>query len=160
MADFTGTPDNPKPIGAAILATTSTRFIGRQKGNIKVLEHFLHFNPIVCNAVKSIGMTEKGKQSQFLLAVGDNAETTQTVFVRITGFEYWTMTTMPREKTYRDYWYALHPELSIFDRLYSLSQKFPNGISALPELPEEISGAVYQSNPSVFQNLQAQEATA
>ena len=160
VADFTGTPDNPKPIGAAILATTSTRFIGRQKGNIKVLEHFLHFNPIVCNAVKSIGMTEKGKQSQFLLAVGDNAETTQTVFVRITGFEYWTMTTMPREKTYRDYWYALHPELSIFDRLYSLSQKFPNGISALPELPEEISGAVYQSNPSVFQNLQAQEATA
>ncbi len=160
VEDFTGTPDNPKPIGAAILSTTATRLIGRQKGNIKVLEHFLHFNPIVCNAVKSIGMTEKGKQSQFLLAVGDNPETTQIVFVRITPFEYWTMTTMPREKTYRAYWQRLHPDLSMFDQLYSLSEQYPNGISALPELPEEVTGEVYQSSPSVYTSSQTQEAHA
>ena len=160
VEDFTGTPDNPKPIGAAILSTTATRLIGRQKGNIKVLEHFLHFNPIVCNAVKSIGMTEKGKQSQFLLAVGDNPETTQIVFVRITPFEYWTMTTMPREKTYRDYWQRLHPDLSMFHQLYLLSQRYPNGISALPELPEEVSGEVYQSDPAEFTSSQTQEAHA
>jgi hypothetical protein len=160
VEDFTGTPDNPKPIGAAILSTTATRLIGRQKGNIKVLEHFLHFNPIVCNAVKSIGMTEKGKQSQFLLAVGDNPETTQMVFVRITPFEYWTMTTMPREKTYRDYWQRLHPDLSMFHQLYSLSELYPNGISSLPELPEEVTGEVYQSNPAAFTSSQTQEAHA
>jgi hypothetical protein len=160
VEDFTGTPDNPKPIGAAILSTTATRLIGRQKGNIKVLEHFLHFNPIVCNAVKSIGMTEKGKQSQFLLAVGDNPETTQIVFVRITPFEYWTMTTMPREKTYRAYWQRLHPDLSMFDQLYSLSEQYPNGISALPELPEEVTGEVYQSGPAQSTSSQTQEAHA
>ena len=160
VEDFTGTPDNPKRVGAAILSTTATRFIGRQKGNQKVLEHFLHFNPVVCNAVKSIGMTEKGKQSQFLLAVGDNPETTQLVYVRITPFEYWTMTTMPREKTYRDYWQRLHPENSMFEHLHALAEKYPQGISSLPELPEECSGAVYQSNPAAFTKSQAMEAHA
>ena len=48
----------------------------------------------------------------------------------------------------------------MFEHLHALAEKYPQGISALPELPEECSGAVYQSNPSVFQNLQAQEATA
>jgi type IV secretory pathway VirB4 component len=158
VADFTGTVDNPKPIGAAILATTSTRFIGRQKGNLEVLQHYLHFGPVVCNAVANIGMTEKGKQSQFVLAVGDSSETTMTVYVRITGFEYWAATTMPRERTFREYWYRLHPNDSIFDRLYSLAEKYPSGISALPELPEEKSGAVYQINPSVFLDSLAQEA--
>ena len=160
VEDFTGTPDKPKPIGAAILSTTATRWIGRQKGNTKVLEHFMHFNPIQVNAVKGIGMTEKGKQSQFVLVVGDNPETTQTVYVRITPFEYWTMTTMPREKTYRDYWHRTHPDQSMFEYLYSLAEEYPNGISALPELPEEISGAVYQSNPAIFQNTQVMEAHA
>jgi hypothetical protein len=103
-------------------------------------------------------MTEKGKQSQFLLTVGDSPETTQIVFVRITPFEYWTMTTMPREKTYRDYWKRLHPDLSMFDQLYSLSVQYPNGISSLPELPEEVSGEVYQSNPTVFTSSLTQEA--
>jgi hypothetical protein len=120
----------------------------------------MHFNPIQVNAVKCIGMTEKGKQSQFVLAVGDNPETTQTVYVRITPFEYWTMTTMPREKTYRDYWHRTHPDQSMFEYLYSLAEEYPNGISALPELPEEISGAVYQSNPAIFQNTQVMEAHA
>ena len=93
-------------------------------------------------------MTEKGKQSQFLLAVGDNPETTQIVFVRITPFEYWTMTTMPREKTYRDYWQRLHPDLSMFHQLYSLSELYPNGISVAPRIAGRGIGRGLSVRPS------------
>jgi hypothetical protein len=67
---------------------------------------------------------------------------------------------MPRERTYRDYWRRLHPELSMFDQLYMLAERYPNGISSLPELPEEASGEVYQSGPARSTNSQAQEAHA
>jgi hypothetical protein len=70
------------------------------------------------------------------------------------------MTTMPREKTYRDYWQRLHPNLSMFDQLYSLSERYPNGISSLPELPEEVTGEVYQSDPVAFTSPQTEEAHA
>jgi type IV secretory pathway VirB4 component len=41
VEDFTGTPDKPNEFGGAILTTTATKMIGRQKGNIDVLRHFV-----------------------------------------------------------------------------------------------------------------------
>lgn len=140
VEDFTGTPDNPKPLGAAIMATTALRLIGRQKGNMDVLREFLHLSPAAIEKVKTMGMTEKGKQSEFLICVGERSETTHSLYVRLPSLPYWLATTYPREDKYREFWLRTHGE---FRRaIYELSRKFPGGLAALDELPEERSGEI------------------
>lgn len=159
VEDFTGTVDEPNPFGGAILATTATRYIGRQKGNSPVLAKYLGLGPIAINAIKEIGMTEKGHQSQFLMSAADNH---QLLNVRNTPIENWTMTSMPREKTFRTYWRRKHSHLSMFEQLATLAAKYPHGIAALPELKEEASGEVYGTDFSVIaaSSLSMQEVHA
>ena len=142
VEDFTGTPDNPNKYGGAILATTAIRMIGRQKGNFDVLRLFLHFNDTILNKVKMLGMTEKGKMSEFILSVGEKAEWTLSVYVKLSAMMYWLTTTFPRERYYREWWLLTHPALHLGDAIRLLADKYPNGISALDELPEERSGEV------------------
>jgi hypothetical protein len=140
--DFTGTPDKPNEFGGAILATTAVKMIGRQKGNFDVLRQFMHLNETTLNRVKSLGMTEKGKRSEFLIVIGEKAETTHSLYIVPTPLEYWLLTTYPRERWYRQWWLATHPDLSLLESFDQLAQKFPHGLSELPELPEERSGEV------------------
>jgi hypothetical protein len=142
VADFTGTPDKPNKYGEAILTTTATKFIGRQKGNLNVLTHYVHLNEATVNYIKSLGMTEKGQKSQFVGVIGEKAETTFSVEVITTPEEYWIMTTYPREKAYRSYWHEKHKDLPVAERYVLLGQLYSHGISALPKLPEEKSGEV------------------
>ncbi len=142
VEDFTGTPDNPNKYGGAILATTAIRMIGRQKGNFDVLRLFLHFNDTILNKVKMLGMTEKGKMSEFILSVGEKAEWTLSVYVKLSAMMYWLTTTFPRERYYREWWLLTHPTLNLRDAIRLLAEKYPHGISALDELPEERSGEV------------------
>ena len=64
MEDFTGTPDKPNEFGGAILASTSIKMIGRQKGNLDVLREFLHLNETTLNRVKAIGYDGEGPQER------------------------------------------------------------------------------------------------
>jgi type IV secretory pathway VirB4 component len=145
VEDFTGTPDNPNKFGGAILATTAIRMIGRQKGNFDVLRLFLHFNDTILNRVKMLGMTEKGKKSEFLVSVGERADWTLSLYVVMSAMMYWLTTTYPREKYYREWWFQTHPTLDLTDAIRLLAEKYPNGISALDELPEERSGDVIRA---------------
>jgi hypothetical protein len=142
VEDFTGTPDKPNEFGGAILATTAIKMIGRQKGNFDVLRHFVHLNETTLNRVKGLGMTEKGKKSEFLIVIGEKSETTHSLHIVPTPLEYWLLTTYPRERWYRQWWLATHPDMSLIERYEELGRLFPNGISDLPELPEERSGDV------------------
>jgi len=145
VEDFTGTPDNPNKYGGAILATTAIRMIGRQKGNFDVLRLFLHFNDTILNKVKMLGMTEKGKKSEFLVSVGEKAEWTLSLYVVMSAMMYWLTTTYPRERYYREWWLLTHPALPLTEAIRLLAIKYPNGISALDELPEERSGEVIRA---------------
>jgi hypothetical protein len=116
--------------------------IGRQKGNFDVLRQFLHLNETTLNRVKGLGMTEKGKKSEFLIVIGEKAETTHSLYIVPTPLEYWLLTTYPRERWYRQWWLAKNPHLSLVERYEELATKFPHGLSELPELPEERSGEV------------------
>ena len=145
VEDFTGTPDNPNKYGGAILATTAIRLIGRQKGNFDVLRLFLHFNDTILNKVKMLGMTEKGKKSEFLVSVGEKAEWTLSLYVVMSAMMYWLTTTYPRERYYREWWLLTHPTLQLTEAIRLLAEKYPNGISALDELPEERSGEVIRA---------------
>jgi TraG P-loop domain len=142
VEDFTGTPDKPNEFGGAILATTALKIIGRQNGNLDVLREFLHLNETTLNRVRNLGMTEKGKKSEFLVVIGEKADTTHSFYVVPTPLEYWLLTTYPRERWYRQWWLATHPTLSMLESIEQLAEKFPHGISDLAELPEERSGEV------------------
>jgi hypothetical protein len=52
----------------------------------------------VGNRVKSLGMTEKGRRSEFLIVLGEKAETTHSLYIVPTPIEYWLLTTYPRER--------------------------------------------------------------
>src|SRR5260370_5772339 len=139
---FAGPPKKPKYFGGGILAPTAVKMIGRQKGNFDVLRQFLHLNETTLNRVKGLGMTEKGKKSEFLIVIGEKAETTHSLYIVPTPLEYWLLTTYPRERWYRQWWLVTNPHLSLVERYEELATKFPHRLSELPELPEERSGEV------------------
>jgi hypothetical protein len=132
--------------------------IGRQKGNFDVLRQFLHLNETTLNRVKGLGMTEKGKKSEFLVVIGEKAETTHSLYIVPTPLEYWLLTTYPRERWYRQWWLATNPNLSLIERYEELAKKFPHGLSELPELPEERSGDVSRFGLSAPQGPDQQVA--
>jgi hypothetical protein len=43
---------------------------------------------------------------------------------------------------YRSWWLATHRELPLLKAYEKLAAKYPNGLADVPELPEELSGAV------------------
>lgn len=149
VEDFTGTPDKPNEFGGAILTTTATKLIGRQKGNFDVLRQFLHLNETTLQRVKSLGMTEKGKKSEFLIVIGENAETTHSLYIVVSPIEYWILTTFARERWYRQYWLNKRGEQTETAAYEALAAKYPHGISDLDELPEERSGEVMRVATSV-----------
>jgi type IV secretory pathway VirB4 component len=144
VEDVTGEVLAPNPFGAAILKSTTTRIIGRQVGGLDALRHFLHFNDTTINEVRKLGMAEKGKRSDFVVAIGDQSELTHSFRVVLTPLEYWLLTTFPREKWYRAWWMRKHENLSLHARYLTLAERFPHGLAQLDLLPEERSGEVYE----------------
>jgi hypothetical protein len=144
VEDMTGTTEIPNPFGAAILKNTSTRIIGRQTGNVDVLRTFLHLNETTINEIRKLGMAEKGKRSDFVVAIGEKAETTHSFRVVLSPLEYWILTTYPREKWYRAWWMRKHEQMSLHARYLKLAERYPNGLAQLELLPEERSGEVYE----------------
>jgi hypothetical protein len=115
VEDFTGTPDKPNRIGAAILTTTAIRLIGRQKGNVDVLSEFLHLSPAAIERIKNLGMTEKGRRSEFVISLGEQSANTHSLYVELTPTEYWLATSFPRERQYRTWWLSTHTDLESAD---------------------------------------------
>ncbi|MGH6679912.1 MAG: hypothetical protein ACREDL_13530, partial [Bradyrhizobium sp.] len=79
---------------------------------------------------------------------GEKAETTHSLYIVPTPIEYWLLTTYPRERWYRQWWLSSHSEMSWLEAFEELASKFPNGLSELPELPEERSGEVNHLGPA------------
>jgi hypothetical protein len=159
IEDFTGTTQAPNTFGAAILKNTTIKIIGRQTGSLDVLREFLHLNETTLNEIKNLGHTQKGRKSDFIVVIGEKAETTHTLRVVLSPIEYWIMTTYPRERWYRAWWMKKHCELPLYERYCLLAEKFPQGMAALEELPEERSGEVYEIEDRVrAQNARAQGA--
>ena len=156
IEDFTGTTQAPNAFGAAILKNTTIKIIGRQTGSLDVLREFLHLNETTLNEIKNLGHTQKGRKSDFIVVIGEKADTTHTLRVVLSPVEYWIMTTYPRERWYRAWWMKKHSELPLYKRYCLLAEKFPQGMAALEELPEERSGEVYE----IDDRVRAQSARA
>ena len=140
--DFVGTPEAPNPYGAGILKNASTKIIGTQPGDTTPLRQHLHLNETAINEVKSFSNPKKGRHSHFLIAIGEKSESTHTLRVAPSSIDYWIATTYARERKYRGWFLHENRHLSKFEAYEELATLFPHGLGALPELPEERSGAV------------------
>jgi hypothetical protein len=65
-----------------------------------------------------------------------------------TPIDYWICTTYPRERAYRAWSLRQSPEQPLLECYEDLARRFPQGLAGLPQLPEELSGAV-NSNEAI-----------
>ena len=142
LEDFVGTPQQPRLHGPGIVKNANTKLIGQQPGDMSALESQLHLNAVTLSAIKRFSSPQKGRYAEMLLVIGEKAETTQVVRLVPTPVDYWICTTYPRERAYRAWYLNQKPEQPLLECYEELARTFPEGLAGLPQLPEELSGAV------------------
>src|ERR1700687_2996161 len=113
------------------------------QASITVLENQLHLNDVALAAIKRFTSPQKGRYAEMLLVIGEKSETTQTVRLVPTPIDYWICTTYPRERAYRAWFLRRIPDQPLLECYEELARKYPQGLAGLPQLPEELSGAVH-----------------
>jgi hypothetical protein len=142
LEDFVGTSHQPRLHGPGVVKNANTKLIGQQPGDMSVLENQLHLNEVTISAIKRFNSPQKGRYAEMLLVIGEKAETTQVIRLVPTPVDYWICTTYPRERAYRAWHLKQRPEQPLLECYAELARKFPEGLAGLPQLPEELSGAV------------------
>ena len=145
LEDFVGTTTQPRPHGPGIVKNSNTKLIGQQPGDMSALENQLHLNDVALSAIKRLTSPQKGRYAEMLLVIGERSETSQVVRLVPTSVDYWICTTYPRERAYRAWHLRQDPGESLLACYEELARKFPQGLAGLPQLPEELSGAVYMA---------------
>ena len=142
VEDFVGTEFQPREHGPGILKNASTKIIGQQPGDVTPLLNHLFLNAVALNEVKQFSAPSKGRSADVLLVLGEKAETTQTIRIVPTSVDYWVCTTFPRERKYRAWFLRKFRDRPPLECYQELARKFPYGLADVPQLPEELSGAV------------------
>ncbi len=142
VEDFVGTEFQPREHGPGILKNASTKIIGQQPGDVTPLLNHLFLNAVALNEVKQFSAPSKGRGADVLLVLGEKAETTQTIRIVPTSVDYWVCTTFPRERKYRAWFLRKFRDRPPLECYQELARKFPYGLADVPQLPEELSGAV------------------
>jgi hypothetical protein len=143
LEDFVGTATQPRPHGPGIVKNSNTKLIGQQPGDMSALENQLHLNDVALSAIKRLTSPQKGRYAEMLLVIGERSEMTQAVRLVPTSVDYWVCTTYPRERAYRAWQLRQDPGQSLLACYEELARRFPQGLAGLPQLPEELSGAVH-----------------
>jgi len=142
LEDFVGTEFQPRLHGPGILKNASTKIIGQQPGDVAPMVNHLNLNPVAVHQVKGFGAPRKGRGAEALLAIGEKAETTQTIRIVPTPLSYWVCTTFPRERKYRAWFLKKNVGTPLLSCYQELSKRFPQGLAETAPLPEEVSGEV------------------
>jgi hypothetical protein len=142
--DFVGSQDKPNPYGAGIMKNATTKIIGKQPGDMTALREHMHLNETAINQLKTFSNPKKGYSAEFLITVGEKAESTHTIRVAPSPIDYWITTTYARERHYRRWFLRSHAHLSRFEAYEVLAQRFPRGLAEFDPLPEEVSGDVQE----------------
>jgi type IV secretory pathway VirB4 component len=142
VEDFVGTEFQPREHGPGILKNATTKIIGQQPGDMTALVNHLFLNPVALGEIKQFGAPRKGQYAEALLVLGEKADTTQTIRIVPTPFDYWVCTTFPRERRYREWFLAKNHAQPQLDSYKELAKQFPAGLADVPPLAEELSGDV------------------
>jgi len=141
---FVGTPDKPNPHGIGIIKSASTKIIGKQHGSMAAHREHLGLNETAINQIKAFAQPKKGHSAEFLIAIGEKAESTHVIRIVPTPVDYWITTTYPRERSYRKWWLKTHEDLPLLTAYEELAARYPRGLAELAPLAEELSGEVLE----------------
>jgi type IV secretory pathway VirB4 component len=142
--DFVGTPDKPNEHGAGIVKNATTKIIGKQPGDMTALREHVHLNETALNQIKTFAHPKKGHSAEFLIAIGEKAESTHAIRIVPSPVDYWITTTYARERTYRMWWMWKHASMARIAAYEALAERFPQGLAELAPLKEELSGEVQE----------------
>lgn len=142
--DFVGTKDKPNSFGAGIVKNATTKIIGKQPGDMTTHREYMNLNETAINQIKAFAQPKKGQSAEFLIAIGERAESTHVIRITPTPVDYWITTTYPRERTYRKWWLNTHTDLPRLSAYEELARRYPRGLAELAPLSEEMSGEVLE----------------
>ena len=138
--DFVGTPDRPNEHGAGIVKNATTKIIGKQPGDMTALREHVHLNETALNQIKTFAHPKKGHSAEFLIAIGEKAESTHAIRIVPSPVDYWITTTYARERAFRKWWLRQHRQLPLIQVYEELAAEYPRGLAELAPLPVELSG--------------------
>lgn len=143
--DFVGTPDRPNEHGAGIVKNATTKIIGKQPGDMTTLREHVHLNETALNQIKTFAHPKKGHSAEFLIAIGEKAESTHAIRIVPSPVDYWITTTYARERAFRRWWLREHPQLPLIQAYEELAARYPRGLAELAPLPVELSGEMQEA---------------
>jgi type IV secretory pathway VirB4 component len=142
--DFVGTPDKPNEHGAGIVKNATTKIIGKQPGDMTALREHVHLNETALYQIKTFAHPKKGHSAEFLIAIGEKAESTHSIRIVPSPMDYWITTTYARERTYRKWWIWKNASMARIEAYEKLAERFPRGLAEFAPLAEELSGEVQE----------------
>ncbi|WP_188555448.1 TraG/VirB4 family ATPase [Edaphobacter dinghuensis] len=142
---FVGTHQKPNPHGIGIIKNASTKIIGKQRGDMSAHREHLNLNETAINQIRAFAHPRKGHSAEFLISIGEQAESTHVIRIVPTPVDYWITTTYPRERTYRKWWLRRHEDMPLLSAYEALARKFPRGLADFAPLEEERSGEVLEA---------------
>jgi len=142
--DFVGTPDKPNEHGAGIVKNATTKIIGKQPGDMTALREHVHLNETALNQIKTFAHPKKGHSAEFLIAIGEKAESTHSIRIVPSPVDYWITTTYARERTYRKWWIWKNASMARIEAYEKLAERFPRGLAEFAPLAEELTGEVQE----------------
>jgi hypothetical protein len=143
--DFVGTTDRPNEHGAGIVKNATTKIIGKQPGDMTALREHVHLNETALNQIKTFAHPKKGHSAEFLIAIGEKAESTHSIRVVPSAVDYWITTTYARERGYRKWWLHKHRQLPLLEAYERLAAQYPRGLAEIGPLPVELSDEMQEA---------------
>ena len=138
--DFTGSAENPNPIGISLAKTSGVKLIGKQVGDYSRLAKDTRLSTSAQRCIEGI-RNVPGEHAQFLAIFGAGQDCTiEMLQVDLSPVELWTYTTNPDERNARARVAALKPEWPMTVVVAYLAQQYPRGLTAaaLTEIDESL----------------------
>jgi hypothetical protein len=109
------------------------------------LREHVHLNETALNQIKTFAHPKKGHSAEFLIAVGEKAESTHAIRVVPSAVDYWITTTYARERNFRKYWLGQHRQLPLIEAYEALAATYPRGLAEFGPLAVELSGEMQEA---------------
>jgi hypothetical protein len=102
-------------------------------------------NETALNQIKAFAHPKKGHSAEFLIAIGEKAESTHAIRIVPSSVDYWITTTYARERAFRKWWLRKHERLPLIQAYGELAERYPRGLAELAPMPVELSGEMQEA---------------
>lgn len=109
------------------------------------LRAHVHLNETALNQVRTFAHPKKGHSAEFLIAIGEKAESTHAIRIVPSAVDYWITTTYARERHFRNWWLRRHQGTLLIEAYEQLAERYPCGLAEIGPLPVELSGEMQEA---------------